>query len=176
MFTRTLRLDHVPARPDPLRAAFLVCDLATLDPAQPEGLRERLRTEAQARGGEELTLRNGGPVLAFAVGTAAAARTAIAVQRAAAAAGAPLRMGLHTGSALRHEDVVFGRAVDHACRLAAAAKPGEILVSPLAAGEAGSPTERVIVPFGRASSRLPARRLAWAADIDDAADAAEACA
>ncbi|MGK2938452.1 MAG: adenylate/guanylate cyclase domain-containing protein [Solirubrobacteraceae bacterium] len=164
----------MPARPDPLRAAFLVCDIVgatTLadrvgDEAWLDlliGHRALVRAEAEPRGGEEVAFRAGGSILAFAGGTDTAAQCAIAIQRAVVRLddGYAVRIGLHTGSALRHERTVIGRAVNHACRLADAAQPGEILVSPLAAGEAGARTEPATVPFGSAAGRLPARRLAW---------------
>lgn len=164
----------MPARPDPLRAAFLVCDIvgatALADRIGDEawldlliGHRALVRAEAEPRGGEEVAFRADGSILAFARGTDTAAQCAIAIQRAVTGLddGYAVRIGLHTGSALRHERTVIGRAVNHACRLADAAQPGEILVSPLAAGEAGARTEPVTVPFGSAAGRLPARRLAW---------------
>ena len=160
----------MPARPDPLRAAFLVCDIvgatAMADRVGDEAWLELLvahralvRAEAEPRGGEEVAYRTGGSILAFTGGTDAAAQCAIAIQRASGEHA--VRIGLHTGSALRHEETVIGRAVNHACRLADAAQAGEILVSPLAAGEAGAPTEPVTLRFGAAAGRLPARRLAW---------------
>lgn len=171
----------MPARPDPLRAAFLVCDIvgATAladrigDEAWLELLvahRALLRAEAGPRGGEQVASRAGGAILAFA-DAAEAAQCAIAVQRAVAARGVragldggvayAVRAGLHTGSALRDEDGLIGRAVNHAGRLADAAAPGEILASPLAAGEAGAQTEAVTLRIGGAAGRLPARRLTW---------------
>lgn len=172
----------MPARPDPLRAAFLVCDIvgasALADRIGDEAWldllvahRTLLRAEAAPRDGEEVAFRTGGSILAFDRGTGEAAQCAIAVQRAVAARATvaeldvavpyEVRIGLHAGSALRHERTLIGRAVNHACRLADAAQPGEILVSPLAAGEAGAQTEAVTVRFGGAAGRLPARRLAW---------------
>ncbi|MGD2042459.1 MAG: adenylate/guanylate cyclase domain-containing protein [Acidimicrobiia bacterium] len=72
-----------------------------------------------------------GAMLAF--GTAAeAVRAAIEISRAPAAAGEdpmPTRIGVHSGEAVRHAEDYFGRTVNKAARVAAAAQPGQILVS-----------------------------------------------
>jgi class 3 adenylate cyclase len=60
---------------------------------------------------------------------------AVAIQRALAAraeqGGEPIRvrMGLHTGEAIRERDDFFGRNVVVAARIAAQARGGEVLVS-----------------------------------------------
>ncbi|MBJ7328449.1 MAG: adenylate/guanylate cyclase domain-containing protein [Solirubrobacteraceae bacterium] len=160
----------MPVRPDPLRAAFLVTDIVGStaladrigDHRWYELLvahRKLVRDEAALRGGREVSFRGDGFVLAFDL-SASAAQCAIAIQRACGD-DFRVRIGLHTGGALRHESSVIGRAVTHACRLAEAAQPGEILLSPLAAGEAGMVTDPVTVSLKGLSTRLPARRLSW---------------
>ncbi len=80
-------------------------------------------------GGEALELRGDGALLAFTSPRAAVA-CALQIQRACAETG-PLavRMGLHTGHALRLERGYFGQALILAARVADHARPGEILVS-----------------------------------------------
>jgi len=88
-------------------------------------------------GGYEVELQGDGFLLAF--GSARAAlHCATAIQRAMAvdAAAHPdepirVRIGLHTGEALRDADKFFGRTVILAARIAAQAQGGEILVSAL---------------------------------------------
>ena len=76
-----------------------------------------------------------GFLLAFA-GARDAARCGIAVQRALAgpvegSGGEPIRVriGLHTGEALKDADRFFGKTVIQAYRIADQSEPGEILVS-----------------------------------------------
>jgi class 3 adenylate cyclase len=93
-----------------------------------------VRREVDAHGGVEVTCQGDGFMLAFD-GARRALRAAVAIQRAIdadrAQAEAPMRvrMGLHTGEAIREDEDLFGRTVIVAARIAAAAHGGEILVS-----------------------------------------------
>lgn len=70
-----------------------------------------------------------GAMLAFG-SVRAALRTAVGIREAAAEdLGPPIRIGVNTGEALTQEDDYFGQTVNVAARIAAAASPGEILVS-----------------------------------------------
>jgi class 3 adenylate cyclase len=95
-----------------------------------------VRREVQAHGGVEVTCQGDGFMVAFD-GARRALRAAVAIQRAIevdpAQATAPMRvrMGLHTGEAIREDEDLFGRTVIVAARIAAAAHGGEILVSSL---------------------------------------------
>jgi class 3 adenylate cyclase len=95
-----------------------------------------VRREVAAHGGVEVTCQGDGFMVAFD-GARRALRAAVAIQRAIEAdeaqADVPLRvrMGLHTGEAIREEEDLFGRTVIVAARIAAAARGGEILVSSL---------------------------------------------
>jgi class 3 adenylate cyclase len=102
-----------------------------------EVIREHHRIVREAvrdHGGHELELRGDGFLMAFA-GAADGVRCAIAIQRALAehnrAAQEPIhvRIGLHTGEALRERDKFFGKTVILASRIADASAPDEILVS-----------------------------------------------
>jgi class 3 adenylate cyclase len=85
-----------------------------------------------AHGGVEVELQGDGFLLAFARAHDALS-CAIAIQRAFAADRlAPpirVRIGLHTGEAIRDADRFFGRTVILAARIAAQARGGEILAS-----------------------------------------------
>ncbi len=94
-----------------------------------------VREQLRAHGGVELELQGDGFLLAFA-DPVAALRCAIAIERAFAAystehAEQPIRVriGLHTGEAIREADGFFGKTVILAARIAAQARGGEILVS-----------------------------------------------
>jgi class 3 adenylate cyclase len=93
-----------------------------------------VREQLQAHGGYEVELQGDGFLLAF--GSARQAlQCAIAIQRAFATrnrdAEEPIRVriGLHTGEALKDADKFFGRTVILAARIAAQAAGGEILAS-----------------------------------------------
>lgn len=98
-----------------------------------------LREALAGAGGEEVKNLGDGLMAVFE-SAAAAARCAIAMQRAieahGRAAGAPLgvRVGLHVGEPARDEGDYFGAAVVVAKRLCDAASPGQILVSDLVRG------------------------------------------
>jgi class 3 adenylate cyclase len=91
-----------------------------------------VRREVDAHGGVEVTCQGDGFMLAFD-GARRALRAAVAIQRAVAADSGAMRvrMGLHTGEAIREDEDLFGRTVIVAARIAAAAHGGEILVSSL---------------------------------------------
>jgi class 3 adenylate cyclase len=91
-----------------------------------------VRREVDAHGGVEVNCQGDGFMVAFD-GARRALRAAVAIQRAVAAdaAGMRVRMGLHTGEAIREDEDLFGRTVIVAARIAAAASGGEILVSSL---------------------------------------------
>jgi len=96
-----------------------------------------VREQLSRQGGYEVELQGDGFLLAF--GSARRAlHCAIGIQRAMLAYSAahpeePLRVriGLHTGEALREADKFFGRTVILAARIAAQAQGGEILASAL---------------------------------------------
>jgi class 3 adenylate cyclase len=96
-----------------------------------------VRDQLEAHGGYEVELQGDGFLLAFS-SARRALHCAIGIQRAMAAHSAehpeqPLRVriGLHTGEALREADKFFGRTVILAARIAAQAQAGEILASAL---------------------------------------------
>ena len=94
-----------------------------------------VRDQVAAHGGIEVKSQGDGFMLAFA-SAAEALGSAIGIQRALVES--PLnghrlrvRIGLHTGEAIREEDDFFGKDVILAARIAAEARGGEILVSRL---------------------------------------------
>jgi class 3 adenylate cyclase len=91
-----------------------------------------VRREVDIHGGVEVTCQGDGFMLAFD-GARRALRAAVAIQRAVTADGLDMRvrMGLHTGEAIREDEDLFGRTVIVAARIAATAQGGEILVSSL---------------------------------------------
>jgi eukaryotic-like serine/threonine-protein kinase len=105
-----------------------------------EVLREHnriVREQVAAHGGFEVKSQGDGFMVAFA-SASRAVECAVAVQRAFAAAAEEspdeairVRIGLHTGEAIRERDDFFGRNVILAARIAAQAQGGEVLVSSL---------------------------------------------
>jgi class 3 adenylate cyclase len=93
-----------------------------------------VREQVRAHGGFEVKSQGDGFMLAFS-SARRAVECAIGIQRAVASAHTdPLirvRMGLHTGEALRDADDFHGRDVVLAARIADQARGGEILVSAL---------------------------------------------
>jgi adenylate cyclase len=69
----------------------------------------------------------------------------------------PVRIGLHTGSAVSREGDWYGSAVNVAARLCSAAGGGEVLVSDAAREAAGAPLH---ISFG-------ARRLHWLKNVPE---------
>ena len=81
----------------------------------------------------------------------------------------PVRIGIHAGEPVREDDDYFGMTVVIAKRLCDSAAGGQVLVSELMRGLAGSRTPHELVSVGRlgvkgVSERLPAYELAWASD------------
>jgi class 3 adenylate cyclase len=98
---------------------------------------ELVRAQIAAHGGQEVKSQGDSFMIAFA-GARRGLRCAVALQRALTDYAekhpdAPLRvrMGLHTGEAIREADDLFGRSVIMAARIAGRARGGEILVSSL---------------------------------------------
>ena len=96
-----------------------------------------MREHASGQGGHVVKGQGDGLMLAF-MSARRAVDFAIAAQRGLAQldAGIPgerllVRIGLHTGEAVRQDDDLFGRTVIVAARLAAVCTPGEITVSEL---------------------------------------------
>jgi eukaryotic-like serine/threonine-protein kinase len=105
-----------------------------------EVLREHnriVREQVAAHGGFEVKSQGDGFMVAFA-SASRAVECAAEVQRAFATAAEEspdeairVRIGLHTGEAIRERDDFFGRNVILAARIAAQARGGEVLVSSL---------------------------------------------
>ena len=98
---------------------------------------EIVRNHVASCGGYEVKSQGDGFMVAFA-GAAKALRCAIGIQRALEEDGREhpdspvrVRIGLHTGEALRVDDDFHGNAVNMASRIAGAASGGEVLVSSL---------------------------------------------
>jgi class 3 adenylate cyclase len=96
---------------------------------------EIVRTTCEAHGGLEVELRGDGFLLAFP-SALAGARCAVALQRAFVGYSEHhpeqpirLRIGLHTGEAIKDQDKFFGKTVIQAFRIADLAEAHEILVS-----------------------------------------------
>jgi eukaryotic-like serine/threonine-protein kinase len=94
-----------------------------------------VREQVAAHSGFEVKSQGDGFMLAFA-SPEDAVRCAIGIQRALEQAPPNehrlrVRIGLHTGEPIREQDDFFGKAVILAARIAAEARGGEILVSPL---------------------------------------------
>jgi class 3 adenylate cyclase len=94
-----------------------------------------VRTQCEAHGGFEVELRGDGFLLAFP-SPASGLRCAVALQRAFADHNRQtpeqpihIRIGLHSGEAIRDADKFFGKTVIQAFRIADMAAPEEILVS-----------------------------------------------
>jgi class 3 adenylate cyclase len=94
-----------------------------------------VRQQLAAHGGYEVELQGDGFLLAFAEARVAVG-CAVAIQRAFARYSAEhpeqpirVRIGLHTGEAIRDAERFFGKTVILAARIAAQARGGEILVS-----------------------------------------------
>lgn len=103
---------------------------------------------AEASNGVVVKTMGDGAMLAF--GTAAeAVRAAIEITRAPTRSeGEPLavRVGVHSGEAVRHAEDYFGKTVNKAARIAAAAQPGQILVSEVVRGLVSDTPDLVFDP------------------------------
>ncbi|MFN8642127.1 MAG: adenylate/guanylate cyclase domain-containing protein [Candidatus Binatia bacterium] len=82
----------------------------------------------------------------------AALAVALACRDAAAAADLPLHLGLHAGDVIDEGGNVYGGAVNVAARVAAAAAPGEVLVTDTVRGLARTSAE--VAFAARGSHRL----------------------
>jgi class 3 adenylate cyclase len=91
-----------------------------------------VRDQVRAHGGDEVKSAGDGFMLAFA-SARRGVECAVAIQRAVAAepGQTPLRVriGVHTGEVVRSGDDFFGRHVNLAARIGAAAAGGEVLIS-----------------------------------------------
>jgi predicted ATPase/class 3 adenylate cyclase len=93
-----------------------------------------IRAAIAEGGGEEIGTEGDSFFVIFPTASGAVA-TAVAAQRALAAAEWPadgtvrVRMGLHTGEAMRRGDTFVGIAINRAARIAAAAHGGQVLLS-----------------------------------------------
>ncbi len=91
-----------------------------------------IRRIAEANDGVLVKTLGDGAMLAFGA-AGEAVRSAIEIVRNAQSplGGEPLRIraGVHTGEAVRNEDDYFGQTVNRTARIAAAAQPGQVLVS-----------------------------------------------
>ena len=98
-----------------------------------KGHNQIVREQLDAFGGFEVKSQGDGFMVAFS-SARQAVLCAIAIQKALAAQGGEpvrVRMGLHTGEAIKDADDFFGRNVIFAARIADQAQGGEILVSSL---------------------------------------------
>jgi class 3 adenylate cyclase len=97
-----------------------------------EGHFAQIREIAEANDGVLVKTMGDGAMLAFGAAEEAV-RSAIEIMRVALpeAGEDPIRIraGVHTGEAVRNEDDYFGQTVNRTARIAAAARPGQILVS-----------------------------------------------
>ena len=134
---------------------------------------EIVRAQVKSQGGHEVKSQGDSFMVAFD-GARRALRCAVGVQRALARDGDehrdhPLRvrMGVHTGEAIREGDDLFGKTVIVASRIAAQASGGEVLVSSLlrelteSSGEFhfGAPREAVLKGIASPHVLYPVR---WA--------------
>jgi class 3 adenylate cyclase/pimeloyl-ACP methyl ester carboxylesterase len=93
-----------------------------------EEFRRRVRMELEQYRGEEVNTR-GDDVLAAFDGPARALRCATAIQASASSLGLEVRAGVHTGEVEVHSGDITGIAVHVGARVAAAARPGEVLTT-----------------------------------------------
>ena len=91
-----------------------------------------VNAQTRAAAGTVVKSQGDGFMLAFP-SARRAVECAIGIQREVSSLDGPIfvRMGMHTGEPIRHEDDFFGRDVAYAARLGSAASGGEILVSSL---------------------------------------------
>ncbi len=89
-----------------------------------------LRSTIDAHGGTVFSAGGDGFAAAFS-DAVAALRAALDVQ---GRVGLPVRMGLHTGTAVERDDDYFGRTLNRAARIMSAGHGGQILVSDVTAG------------------------------------------
>jgi class 3 adenylate cyclase len=94
-----------------------------------------LRAEVRANGGIVIDAKTlGDGILATFPSGAQAIGAALQFERAAAAVGLSLHVGVHAGDVIREADNVFGGAVNVAARVSALSAPGQVLVSDVVRG------------------------------------------
>lgn len=129
--------DGVPEGANVILFADIVNSTALTEELGDARFRERareidsaMRTAIRSRGGTPIEgkLLGDGILAVFRFGHEGI-DAAIACRDAAERAGLQLRLGLHAGDVIREANNVYGGAVNIAARIAAAAAPGEILVS-----------------------------------------------
>ncbi|HEX6382153.1 MAG TPA: AAA family ATPase, partial [Acidimicrobiia bacterium] len=140
-----------------------------------------IREEVARHGGFEVKSQGDGFMVAFS-GARRGLASAVAIQRALHAHGEAnpeeairIRMGLHTGEAVKEGDDFFGTHVALAARIASAAQGGEILVSSLLKELTGGSGEFVFGPardidLKGFSARQRVHPLGWREETDEPAD------
>ena len=129
-------------------AAFAICRDFTESASR---LAEKEGAEVVKTIGDAVMIRTDDPETAVAVGK----------QIVAALAGhksPPVRVGIHTGQAVEDGGDYFGAAVNLACRVSSAARPGEVLLTE--ATRAALPPEFPLSERGRRSFKNVAERVA----------------
>jgi adenylate cyclase len=122
------------------------------DAAADLAARFRAGVEAILPKGARLVKTMGDAVMVRLDDPAEAAATAVRIARSALGADdPPVRIGVHSGTAVERDGDFFGAAVNIAARVAAFARPGEALVTPEVAEAAQA--------FGLATADLGERRL-----------------
>ena len=87
-----------------------------------------IRAATEQRRGRVVKFLGDGSMLAFD-DARAAVQAAVDIRRTAADYPFEMRLGVHTGEVLRTESDLFGLTVNKAARVAAAASPGEVVIS-----------------------------------------------
>jgi class 3 adenylate cyclase len=128
-----------------------------------------VRNQVVAHGGFEVKTQGDSFMVAFA-SARRALQCAIAIQRAVSAdaalarEGLQVRIGLHTGEAIKEGEDFFGASVIQAARIAEKAQGGEILVSELLRGLIGSLADVELRDAGRKRLKgLPGRHRVYQA-------------
>ena len=119
---------HGDAEPDRVLATLLFIDVVKANgevPARPDGL---VRAQLARFRGREIDAAWDGWLATFD-GPARAVRCASAIVASVRSLGVEMRAGVHTGEIERSETGARGIAADIGARLAAIARPGEVLVS-----------------------------------------------
>lgn len=115
--------------------------------------RRILRRAFDRWGGQEVSSEGGRFFVVFPSATAALDAAAEAQREIAAASwpteGVRVRMGLHTGEPVRHEDGYVGTDVHRAARVAAVAHGGQVLLTAATQRLAGGRRDLGFVPLGR---------------------------
>lgn len=124
-----------------------------------------LRRAVAAHGGREVKSTGDGLMVAFS-SAVAAVRCAVEMQRATAAMGQQLRVGVDAGEPLPEGDDLYGTPVIVASRLCDAAGAGEILASEVVCQVAGRRVAELIQPVGAMrlrgiGERVGAAQVAW---------------